>query len=200
MAECLVLNKSFYAIQVIDPLRAISLLWQGHAEAVDENYQTYDFMDWHDFSKLVEDHPAGFMHSPTWTVAIPEVIRLTRMEKLPPGKVKFTRKNIYDHFKNTCSYCGGQPGIKELDMDHVIPRSKGGKTNWDNIVLSCKDCNRYKADRTPKEAGMKLLRKPSRPRWQGVQKMTFRAPFKLKKSWKTFLDEAFWNVELEHDS
>lgn len=199
-ADCLVLNKNFYAIQVADWEKAVSLLWQGHAEAVDENYRTYDFEDWADLSVMMKEHPDGYVHSPSWTIKIPEVIRLTRMDRLPPGQVKFTRKNIYDHYSHTCSYCGGQPGDVGLDMDHVIPRSKGGKTSWDNIVLSCRPCNRKKADRTPAEAGMKLLKKPTRPRWQGVQKMTFRAPFKIRKSWKRFLDEAFWNIELNQDT
>lgn len=198
-ADCLVLNKNFYAIQVAPWEQAVSLLWQGHAEAVDENYQTYTFKDWADLSAAMKDSPDGVVHSPTWTIKIPEVIRLTRMKSLPPGQVKFTRRNIYDHFKHACAYCGAQPGDENLDMDHVIPRSRGGKTTWENIVLSCMDCNREKADRTPKEAKMKLKKMPSRPRWRGIQRMTFQAPFKVKESWKSFLDEAFWNVELEHD-
>lgn len=198
-AYCLVLNKNFYAIQVAPWEKAVSLLWQGHAEAVDENYQTYNFKDWAALSSLIKDNPEGIVRSPSWTVKIPDVIRLTRMKSLPPGSVKFTRRNIYDQFNHTCAYCGSQPGDEELDMDHVIPRSKGGKTNWENIVLSCKDCNRHKADRTPRDAGMKLKKKPTKPRWQGIQRMTFQAPFKIRKSWQSFLDEAFWNTELDHD-
>ena len=198
MTDVLVLNKSFYAIQVAPWPKALSLLWQGHAEAVDDNYQTYNFQDWADLSQVIEDHPEGYVCTPTLKLAIPTAIRLTRFEKLPEGDVKFTRRNIYDHYKYTCSYCGEKKGSKELNLDHVMPASRGGKTSWDNIVLSCIPCNLKKADRTPKEARMALRVKPSRPRWRGHQSAFLRSPVKIRVSWQKFIDRAYWNVELEH--
>jgi len=198
-ADTLVLNKSFYAIQIIQWQRSMSLLWQGHAEAVDENYITYDFDSWSELSKTIVEHPSGFIHTPTLRLVIPEVIRLTRYEKLPDSDVKFTRSNLYSHYKNLCSYCGDKFSTKELNLDHVIPRSRGGKTTWDNIVLSCIECNLRKADRTPREADMKLLVNPTRPKWKGHQNLILRSPVKIKMSWQKFVDNCYWNSELSED-
>jgi 5-methylcytosine-specific restriction endonuclease McrA len=196
-ADVLVLNKSYYAMQVASWQKAFSLVFQGHAEVVDENYQTYSFEDWAELSKLMKDNPAGWVNTPTLRLAIPDVIRLTRYERLPDSEVKFTRRNIYDHYKMTCAYCGEKKRSEDLNLDHVIPRSRGGKTNWENIVLSCIDCNRIKADRTPAEAGMRLTLRPTRPRWKGVQHMTFKAPFKIRSPWQKFLDAAYWDSEVD---
>ena len=199
MTDVLVLNKGFNAIQISDWQKAMSLLYQGHAEAVDENYVTYDFDSWAEISKAMAVNPSGFVHTPTLRLAIPSVIRLTRYEKLPSSEVKFTRRNIYDHYDYTCCYCGKEHGSKNLNLDHVVPRSRGGKTTWDNIVLSCIDCNRVKADRTPREAGMKMLVSPSRPRWKGATHMLLKSPIKIRVSWQRFIDKAYWDVELESD-
>jgi 5-methylcytosine-specific restriction endonuclease McrA len=196
-ADVLVLNSRYYAIQVADWKRVFSLVWQGHAEIVDENYQTYDFNDWAEVSRMMNDSPSGWVNTPTLRLAIPDVIRLTRYERLPESDVKFTRRNIYEHYDYTCSYCGEKKYSKDLNLDHVKPRSRGGKMNWKNIVLSCIDCNRRKADRTPDEAGMKLRVKPSQPRWKGVQHMTFKTPFKVRSSWQRFIDKAYWDSELD---
>jgi len=199
MSDTLVLNRSFFAVHISQWEKAISLLYQGHAEAVDENLQCYDFNDWCELSSQMKSNGRGFVHSSTLRVAVPEVIRLTRYDKLPRQEVKFSRKNIYDHYNNKCCYCGHRYSTKELNLDHVVPRSRGGQTCWSNIVLSCLPCNAKKKDRTPEEAGMHLLVKPSRPKWKGIRTVVMQAPLPIPVSWSRLIDEKYWSSELEHD-
>lgn len=198
-ADVLVLNKNFAAIQTMDWQKVFSLVWQGHAEVVDQDYQVYDFEEWAELSKLIADNPSGYVHTVNFRLAIPDVIRLTRYERLPNSEVKFTRSNIYQHYKYTCCYCGIKYPASNLNHDHVIPRSRGGATNWHNIVLSCLDCNAKKANRTPEEAGMKLLVQPSRPRFKGVQHALVQTPFKVRESWQRFIDFCYWNSDIENN-
>ena len=200
MSDVLVLNKQFTAIHVADWKQTMSLLFQGHAEAVDASYQTYGFEDWCELSNAMVESPSGFVHTATLRIAIPEVIRLTRYEKLPSADIKFTRSNLYEHYKNKCSYCGDKFQTRDLNLDHVIPRSRGGGTNWDNIVLSCIPCNKKKADKSPAEAGMKLLVTPTKPRWRGPSHMIMSMHnIKVRDSWQSFIDQAYWNSELRPD-
>ena len=199
-AMTLVLNRNFMAIDVATWERAVSLLFQGAAEAVDENCRCYNFTDWAELSQMMKEHPAGFVHSVNMRLAIPDVIKLTQYDRIPRNDVVFTRRNILDHYGYRCCYCGKKFSAKDLNFDHVIPRSKGGKTNWDNIVASCYKCNSRKDDMTLKEAGMKLLVHPSRPKHQPVMKrLVVSLPFKTRMSWQKFLDKAYWNVPLDQD-
>lgn len=199
-SDTLVLNRNFCAVHITDWKKAVSLLYQGSAQAVDLNLQTYDFTDWAELSKLMADNPKGFVHSPTMRIAVPEVIRLTRYDKLPKQEVKFSRKNIYEHYGNTCCYCGKTFKTNELNLDHVIPRARGGQTNWTNIVLSCISCNSKKACCTPEEAGMKLLVRPKRPRWKGNNNsIAIAAPLPIPVSWQRLIDAKYWTVELDND-
>ena len=197
MNSTLVLNRSYFGIHIIPWQKSVSLVYQGAAEAVDSNLQCYNFEDWCELSALMEKHDHGFVHTINMKVAIPEVIRLTKYNQLPRQEVRFTRHNLYSHYRNKCCYCGGQFSTKELNPDHVIPRSKGGLTNWENIVTSCYGCNTLKDDRTPEQAGMKLLVKPSRPKWQGVRTILKQAPLPIPVSWSRLIDEKYWQTELE---
>jgi 5-methylcytosine-specific restriction endonuclease McrA len=128
------------------------------------------------------------------------MIRLTKYDRLPQRTVRFTRKNIFEHYDYRCAYCGKKFKSKELNFDHVVPRSHGGKTGWDNIVPSCYGCNTRKADRTPREAGMKMYYLPSKPKWHGngiVIGATL--PIKVRESWQRVIDSAYWDSELEQD-
>lgn len=186
------------AIHIVDWKKAMTLVYQGHADVVDENYRSFNFNDWAELSAQMKDSPAGFVHTPTLKIAVPEIIRLTRYDKLPKTDVKFTRKNIYEHYKHTCCYCGVKFSTHDLNLDHVMPKSRGGKSDWANIVTSCIECNSRKDNRTPEEAGMKLLIKPSKPRWRGtVTLLNISSPMKFKKSWQNVIDSAYWNSELE---
>lgn len=201
MSACaLVLNRNFQAIQVASWERAISLLFQGHAEAVDTDLNTYDFENWVELSKMMHDHPAGFVHSETMRIAIPECIRLTRYDRIPRNEVVFTKRNIMEHYGYKCCYCGHKFKASELNFDHVIPKSKGGKTNWENIVTSCFPCNSKKDDKTPKEAGMRLLVRPTKPKHQPVfRRLVLALPLKTRDSWQKLIDRCYWDSEIEND-
>jgi 5-methylcytosine-specific restriction endonuclease McrA len=197
-ADVLVLNKQFYAIQITSWRRALTLLYLDHAHVVDEEYRTYAFEDWRSLSAELKAHPAGFVTTPTFRIAIPEVIALRAYDKLPVSEVKFTRRNIYEHYAYRCCYCGHKFPTQDLNLDHVVPRSRGGPTDWNNIVTSCIPCNLKKGNRLPKEAGLKLLLTPSRPKWKGRSSLVFRSNFHIRQSWQRFIDNVYWNSELDN--
>jgi 5-methylcytosine-specific restriction endonuclease McrA len=196
-SDVLVLNRNFYAVHIANWQRALSLVYAEHARVVDEEYRTYNFDDWREVSQIIHDHPSGYVTTPTFRIAIPEVIVLQRYDKMPVGEVKFTRRNIYEHYGHRCCYCGHKFNTQELNLEHVLPKSRGGKTDWSNIVTSCVPCNLRKADKLPEEAHMKLLIKPTKPRWRGSASLVLKAPFKMKASWQRFIDTVYWNTELE---
>jgi len=125
---------------------------------------------------------------------VPRVILLMVFDRLPKKEVKFTRHNIFERDKNTCQYCSRTLDRKDLNLDHVVPRDRSGPTTWENIVCSCIPCNTRKANRTPFEARLRLVRKPKRPKWRPFVQVTFGAP--MHDIWRHFLDIAYWNVEL----
>ena len=142
------------------------------------------------------EHPGGFVNTTTYRIAIPDVIRLTRYDRLPRSEVKFTRRNIYEHYRYLCCYCGRKFPTSELNLDHVIPRSRNGPTDWSNIVTACVPCNMRKSDRLPAEAGMRLLVTPSRPTWKG-QRSLLRINVPIRESWQRLIDRRYWDSELE---
>jgi 5-methylcytosine-specific restriction endonuclease McrA len=132
---------------------------------------------------------------------MPQVIHLTRYEKIPKQRGSFSRRTLFQRDGFLCQYCGCRPGTEELTVDHVVPRVQGGKTEWENCVASCIECNAKKAGRTPKQAGMKLNCVPQKPPYN-----IFKGRCKLHKSWEPFLkhidnfedllSEAYWDVPL----
>ena len=129
----------------------------------------------------------------TVRLRVPEVITLTGYDRLPTTAVTFSRRNIFKRDRFTCQYCGTQPGSEVLTLDHVVPRAQGGESRWDNCVLACVTCNKRKADRTPKQARMRLNKRPVQPTWRPLY-----AAHNIRiESWSKFVSEAYWNVELE---
>lgn len=191
----LVLNRLWQAVNVCTVERAFGLLYMGHAQVVTENggvFRTFDFNEWRDFTS----GQAGddVVHTVSFTIRIPRVILLLFFDRLPHKEVKFTRHNIFERDCNTCQYCGRRFDRHDLNLDHVIPRDQGGTTMWENIVCACIRCNTRKANRTPLEAGMRLIKKPKRPKWRPFVNVTISTV--AHDSWKHFLDLAYWNVEL----
>lgn len=194
----LVLNRLWQAVNVCSAERALTLLFTGHAQVVyqDANgFQTFSFREWCDF-KPAED-PDEVIHTIRFRIPVPRVILLLFFDRMPAKEVKFTRQNVFERDKNTCQYCGRKFDRKDLNLDHVIPRQQGGLTTWTNIVCSCIECNRKKANRTPEQAGMHLIRKPKKPRWRPFLEVHFHKC--AHHSWRHFLDFAYWNVELGQD-
>lgn len=196
-ADVLVLNRHFYAIHITDWRRALSLLYLDHARVVDQEYRTYDFSDWQELSREMESHPSGFVQTPTFRIAVPEVIALRAYGHIPVSEIKFTRRNIYEHYGYRCCYCGHKFQTSDLNLEHIIPRSRGGQTSWANVVTSCIACNIKKGSLLPEEAGMKLLIQPTKPKWKGAGSLVFRSSFKVKASWQKFIDSVYWNSEIE---
>jgi 5-methylcytosine-specific restriction endonuclease McrA len=124
---------------------------------------------------------------------VPKIIVLSRYDKLPRQKVNYNRRAIYRRDDFTCQYCGRKRPTSELSLDHVFPKSKGGKSDWENVVVACTDCNAKKADRTLKEAGLKLLKQPKKPEYN------FYPGDIWVKEWSNFISEAYWSVTLEND-
>lgn len=190
----LVLNRSFLPVHVTSVRRAFSLLYQDVAHAVDEEYRTFDFESWTDISLSVHDETIGLVNR---IVRVPRVIILVAYDRLPRRQVRFSRLNIYTRDRDTCQYCGLKFPRIELNLDHVIPRSQGGTSRWENIVCSCHNCNRKKGGRTPEQARMKLVREPVRPEWTPFMLHNF--SLRRYKEWAPFVsivDVSYWNTEL----
>jgi len=197
--DVLVLNKNFFAIQITSWQRALKLVYLDRAHVVDEDYKTYSFTDWCEISQFIKENPSGFVKTPKMKIAIPEVIALKFYDRIPFKETKFTRRNIYEHYGYRCCYCGKKFPTSELNLDHVVPRSMYGKTSWSNVVTSCIKCNLKKSNKLPEQAGMKLVIKPSKPSFSPTLNLILRSPVKTKLSWQKFVDNVYWNVELEED-
>lgn len=193
----LILNKGFQPIAVAQAGRVFSLLFAGIVKALDENMQAWDFDEW---STLAVREGDGVVNTPTKAMRIPAVVVCQTFNKLPRTRVRFSRQNVYQRDRFTCQYCGLTGGRSDLNLDHVVPRAQGGKTVWENIVCSCIPCNAKKRDRTPSEAGMKLLSQPRRPSWGDLSPRKHTELRETPKEWLPFLDgasAAYWNVELK---
>lgn len=187
----LVLNRNWQPICVATVARALVLLWNETARVVEpSDYQTYD---WNDWSALRPRGDEPFVQAVRFQLRAPEVIVLRGYDRLPRAAVTFSRRNIFKRDRFACQYCGRQPGSKELTLDHVVPRAQGGESTWENCVLACVECNKRKADRTPKQAGMRLRHTPVRPTWRPL----YAAHSVRIASWSKFISEAYWNVKLE---
>lgn len=203
-SSVLVLNKFYAAVHIVNVKRAFALLFKDSAEVVsidNGQYNSYDFSSWVDISafKAEFEFPDEDQYESIRTfsieIRVPKIIRLVVYDKLPKTRVKFNRKNIFARDKNICQYCGKRFPTSELSLDHVVPRTQGGKSKWRNIVCACTDCNKHKGGRRPAEAGMKLIRKPVQPRHCPIIQLKLGS--NKYQSWRQFLDNAYWSVPLE---
>ncbi|MFC1739329.1 HNH endonuclease [Planctomycetota bacterium] len=197
----LVLNKHYMAIRIVGAKRAFSLLFRELAEVVsleDGSYSNYDFQSWCEVSEFKRNfRPNGhdWVSTVNFHIAVPRIIRLLFYDRLPRTEVKFNRRNIFARDKNRCQYCGKKFTTNELSLDHIVPRSLGGKSKWENIICSCTECNVKKGGRTPQQAGMKLIKQPVKPRCNPL--VHIHLGHHRYQSWKQFLDNAYWSVELK---
>lgn len=162
----LVLNQNYEPLNICRARRAIVLIHRGKAEMLEDG--------------------TGFIHSATYIFPLPSVIRITYMIKRPRPERKLTRLEVFNRDRYTCQYCGKQ--TRQLTLDHVIPRYRGGEHTWENVVSACIPCNRRKAGRTPNEAGMGLIRHPSPPRGNDL----FHIPYhylQTKNEWQKYLPQ-----------
>ena len=172
-AHVLVLNKMWMAIRVTDARRAFSLLVRDLAEVIrvdDGSYTGHDFDSWTQLGEArsnfgygeqaIEVHQYDWVRTVRMAIAVPKVIRLLGYDRLPKQNIKLNRRNIFARDSSTCQFCGVRFPTSELSLDHVMPRSQGGKSTWENLVCCCVRCNARKGGRTPRGAGMKLVRPP----------------------------------------
>jgi 5-methylcytosine-specific restriction endonuclease McrA len=191
----LVLNRVYQPIHITTVRRAFCMLYQDVARAMDRQYQLYNFASWAQLSAEVHDETIRTVDR---VIRVPRVIVLCAYDRIPNTRVRFSRYNIYARDRNSCQYCGRRESSRQLNLDHVIPRSLGGRTTWENVVCSCIECNLRKGGRTPEAAGMRLIRRPFRPKWYQVLRLPFsKIPV---DDWRPFLnlaDLSYWNAELE---
>ena len=162
----LVLNQSYEPLTICRARRAVVLIYQGKAEMLENG--------------------VGFVHTIDNSFELPSVIRLAYMVKRPYRQRKLTRYEVFNRDNYTCQYCGKE--TKQLTLDHVVPRYQSGQHTWENVVSACVPCNRRKAGRTPQEAGMKLLRKPTYP----TDNLFFSIPYHYRQSrneWQKYLPQ-----------
>ena len=199
LEEPVLLNRLWQAVNVCSVRRALCLLFQNHAQVVlgdqNGNFATFNFGEWQDLSER-EPHPES-IKTVSMRIRVPRVIVLAVFDKLLRKEVKFTRHNVFERDRNTCQYCGRHFERKDLNLDHVVPRDRGGPTSWENIVCSCIPCNTRKSNRTPHEAGMRLIATPRKPKWRPFVEIG--VGVRCHDSWRHFIDIAYWNVELGED-
>lgn len=190
-SHVLVLNRVFQAVQVTTLRKAFSLFYKGHVRAVLPDYSTWEWENWCDVPLQPHDE---VVLTPSMAIRVPRVIALKDFDRLPRQEVKFSRHNVYVRDGSRCQYCGHKFSSAELSLDHVIPLSRGGSSNWENVVCCCLACNVRKGNRMPHEAQMKLIQPPRKPRWHPVGHF---GANRLHPAWRNFLDVAYWNTELK---
>jgi 5-methylcytosine-specific restriction endonuclease McrA len=191
----LVLNRRWTPIRTTPVQDAIGLVAKGTAVIIEpESFEIHDLVSWNDVSRARLRFGDLAIRSPRLVLVPPEVILLKTYEGQGGRAVVFSRKNLFKRDRYTCQYCGIQPGPEELTVDHVVPRSRGGMSSWENCVLACVECNKLKADRSPVQAGLKLRRSPRKPTWKALVQVPARD---RRESWDKFLSRAYWEIELE---
>lgn len=196
----LVLNRSFVAVHITNVRRAITLLFRELAEVVhieEGQYAAHSLDSWRELSALQASFRTpdqDWVQAVGYELQAPRVIRLVSCDRGPRQGLRFNRRNVFARDGNQCQYCGKQFPTSELSLDHVVPRSRGGNTSWENIVCACVACNVRKGGRTPQEARMQMIRQPMKPKRSPL--LTIKLGNPKYQSWKSFVDNAYWLADL----
>lgn len=199
-ASVLVLNRSYMAVHVIEARRAFTLLCREMAEVIDlddGNYANYNFDSWRaicEFRSQNKQPNEDWIRSVHFEILVPRVVRLLHYDRVPTHRLRFNRRNLFARDGHRCQYCGRNMPTSQLSIDHVMPRSRGGETSWENVVCACVKCNVKKGGRTPQEARMTLICTPRRPKHSPLLAYKLRNP--KYESWKGFLQGANWAVDV----
>ena len=187
----LVLNRNWQPVNVATVARALVLVWNESARVVDpQDYQLYTWADW---SRLRAAHRRAVHPGGPVPAAGAGGGRLERLRPAAGGRTSPSAAGTFSSGTTTpASTAAPSRAARSLTLDHVLPRSQGGVSNWENCVLACMACNKRKADRTPEQARMRLRRHPVRPTWKPLY-----ADHSVRiESWSKFISEAYWNVTL----
>lgn len=190
-ASVLVLNRHYAAVRIIAAQRAFVLLYRGAAEVIDIDqgqFTSYDFAGWCELSQIRKSHKDrhdDWVRAVRFEILVPRIIRLVRFDRMHTSSLRLNRRNLFARDGHRCQYCGQSLPLSQLSLDHVVPRSRGGATTWENVVASCLRCNTKKGGRTPQEARMKLMRQPSRPKHHPALSQKLGNP--KYEIWKSFL-------------
>ena len=183
----LVLNRNWQAIHVKSPAEAISMMYTDAATGLDilgeDNMVPYRWKDW---VSLPKDETSEYISTIRGEIKIPKVIVLCKFDRVPLKRPKFSLGAVWNRDEGICQYTGKKLSKNEGNVDHILPRSRGGKTSWDNCVLTHKEVNAKKADRTPEEAGLKLIKKPVAPKYMPSSHY-IKNKHKIKE-WELFLN------------
>lgn len=179
----LVLNRHFEPAGVTTARRAFVLLYGGAAHALDEDGETYDFELWRSLPVRESDDALPIVNG---ALRVPRIVHVHRYDRTPRASVRLTRRNLMLRDAHECQYCGRRPPVRDLNIDHVVPRSRGGPDSWENLVTACRHCNLNKGWRTPEEANMRLQRRPYRPKWT-VSALILMVVSQRYKEWDPFL-------------
>jgi 5-methylcytosine-specific restriction endonuclease McrA len=179
----LVLNRYLQPVQITTVKRAMVLLYGDAAEAIDEEGGAHDFQAWRQLPVRKADDAIPVVAG---ALRVPRVVHLHRYDRTPRAAVRLTRRNVMFRDAHQCQYCGKRPPLRELNIDHVIPRSRGGGDSWENLVTACRLCNLRKGWKTPDEANMRLARTPFRPKWTMTSQLLLGAGWHFKE-WEPFV-------------
>ncbi len=187
----LVLNRSWAAVHIAPARRALTLLYVGAANAVHPtDFSLHDFDDW---LRLSSNGLGGrYVHTPTVRIRVPEVVVLKAFNGFIHREVRFSRHSIFERDNHTCQYCGRRLPKSQLTIDHVVPQSRNGGDTWENLAVACVPCNVKKGNRTPEEAGMRLIRRPFKPSW--IPNFGKRLPQQQLEAWHRFVDPKTWSL------
>jgi 5-methylcytosine-specific restriction endonuclease McrA len=197
-ASVLVLNRLYVAIHVVNVRRAFGLLFREAAEVIhleEGRFANHDFQAWREISesraglRLPHD---DWIRAVNFEIQVPRVIRLLSFDRLPNQTLRLSRRGILARDEHCCQYCGRRFHAHQLSLDHVIPRSLGGTTTWENVVCACLKCNVRKGGRTPGEARMTLVRRPSKPKQNPIVLLKLENP--KYESWRTWLNGVCWDL------
>ncbi len=194
----LVLNRLYMAIHVVNVRRAFGLLFRELAEVVhleEGKFANYSFQSWREVSELRGDLRGphdDWIRAVNFEIQVPRVIRLLSFDRLPKRQLHLNRRSLLARDRHVCQYCGDHFPNHQLSLDHVIPRSRGGTTTWENVVCACLECNIRKGGRTPKEARMKLVGRPVKPNGNPILVLKMGNP--KYESWRTWLNGVHWDL------
>lgn len=181
-APVLVLNRNFQAVRVTTARRAFVMMYVGIARALDATFEPVEWDEW-----AAEPPEEGDEHvgTPRGPVRVPRLLLLSAYNRVPRTTVRLSRRNVFMRDGYRCQYCSKTPRVSDLNLDHVVPRCRGGRSTWENLVTSCRDCNLRKGRLSTEESGMFPMRAPVRPSWSAAAQLA--ASPRRFTEWEPFL-------------